>query len=135
VLVLAACAGPGLEGFETRDIRIGDQALTVAVADTPSLRQQGLRGVEALPEGLDGVLFVFEETRPAVFGMLDTLIPLDIWWFDEEGALVGLTEMRPCPAEPCPDYASPGSVARALETPAGEFAFPAGAKLSSGDNP
>lgn len=135
MLVLAACAGPDLEGFETRDTRIGDQTLTVAVADTPSSRQQGLRDVEALPEGVDGMLFVFEETRPAVFGMLDTLIPLDIWWFDEGGALVGHTEMTPCPAEPCPDYASPGSVAWALETPAGEFVFAAGAMLSSGDNP
>lgn len=133
--LLAACATPVLDDFETTKLRVGDQPLTVAVADNPELRQQGLRGVESLPGGLDGMLFVFEETRSATFGMLDTLLALDIWWFDADGRLVGSTEMQPCPEEPCTAFASPGPVRWALETPGGEFDFEPGARLSTVDSP
>lgn len=92
--------------------------LTVAVATTSEQRSQGLRGVSELPEGVDGMLFVFEEPQQATFGMRDTLIPLDIWWFDSGGRLLGSTRMEPCASEPCPSYGSPGPVVWALETPA-----------------
>lgn len=59
----------------------------------------------------------------ATFGMRDTLMPLDIWWFAADGTLLGSTEMTPCPADPCTAYGSPGEVAHALETPAGEVEF------------
>jgi uncharacterized protein len=125
-----ACATtPTLEGFEVIEIEVGGEALTVAVAETSTQRSQGLRGVEELPAGLDGMLFVFEETRSATFGMRDTLIPLDIWWFDEQGRLLGSTEMEPCATQDCPTYPSPGEVAWALETPMGQFDFLRGALL------
>jgi uncharacterized protein len=104
--------------------------LTVAVAETPDQRSQGLRDVEALPAGLDGMLFVFGEERSATFGMKDTLIPLDIWWFDGDGRLLGSTTMEPCPGSSCPSYPSPGEVSWALETPAGEWRFDADALLT-----
>ena len=126
---------PALDGFDTSQIRVGGQALSVAMADTPERRQQGLRSVESLPRGLEGMLFVFGESRPATFGMLDTLLPLDIWWFDADGRLVGATEMQPCPEEPCTAFASPGPVSWALETPLGAFDFEPGAQLSTVENP
>ena len=118
---LAACAqtAPALAGFETAEIEVGEETLTVALAASGEQRSQGLRGVEERPQGLDGMLFVFERARRATFGMRDTLIPLDIWWFDSNGELLGSTEMEPCPSDPCPNYGSPGEVAWALETPAG----------------
>lgn len=103
--------------------------MTVLVADTPSLREQGLRGVEALPDEVDGMLFMFEEPRPATFGMRDTLIPLDIWWFDAGGVLLGSARMEPCLSAPCPSYGSPGPISWALETPAGEIDLRAGDRL------
>ena len=109
---------------------MGGTTLTVAVAETSGQRSQGLREVESLPAGLDGMLFVFGEERSASFGMEDTLIPLDIWWFDEDGLLVGSTTMEPCSDGACPSYPSPGGVSWALETPAGEWRFAAGAELA-----
>ena len=133
--MLTACAASGIEGFDTAEIGIDDHELTVAVADTPALRQRGLRNIASLPDGVDGMLFVFEEPRPATFGMRDTRLPLDLWWFDAERALLGVTQMTPCPEEPCPHYASPGPVRWALETPAEDYRFDTGAVLSTGDNP
>jgi uncharacterized membrane protein (UPF0127 family) len=118
-----------LEGFETAEIEVGGRVLTVAVAETSAQRSQGLREVETLPPGIEGMLFVFGEARTATFGMRDTLIPLDIWWFDGDGRLLGSAEMSPCVAEPCAGYGSPGEVAWALETPAGEEDFAPGDSL------
>jgi uncharacterized protein len=119
----------GLEGFETAEIEVGEEPLTVALAQTSSQRSQGLRDVEELPDGLDGMLFVFEETREASFGMRDTLIPLDIWWFDAGGTLIGSTAMELCSSS-CPTYPSPGAVAWALETPQGQRQFGSGDALT-----
>lgn len=86
-------------------------------------------GVEELPPGIDGMLFVFDDERPRSFWMLNTLIPLDIWWFDAGGVLLGSTFMEPCTTDPCPSYPSPGPTKWALETAAGEFEFPSGSIL------
>ncbi len=86
-------------------------------------------GVESLPRGIDGMLFSYATPRPAAYHMLDTLIPLDIWWFDESGRLVGRDEMTPCPQEPCVSYGSPGPVSWVLETPAGVVELEPGDEL------
>lgn len=131
--MLAGCASAGsLDEFVTADVDVGDETLTVKVAETSEQRRQGLRAIEALPAGIDGMLFVFGEPVSTTFGMRDTLMPLDIWWFDEEGRLLGSAEMEPCPAEPCTDYGSPGEVAWALETRQGELELVPGDTLTVG---
>jgi uncharacterized membrane protein (UPF0127 family) len=130
-VVAVTCSPPaGLDGFETVEAEIGESALSVALAETTSQRTQGLRDVDDLPDALDGMLFVFEESRIASFGMRDTSIPLDIWWFDSEGRLIDSTKMEPCPGSPCPVYPSPGEVAWALETPMGQWEFAKGEVLT-----
>jgi hypothetical protein len=128
---VVACVAPTptLGGFDTAQIEVGEQRLTVTVAETTSQRSQGLRGVETLPEGIDGMLFAFGDPTTATFGMRDTLIPLEIWWFDGEGRILGSTRMEPCFATPCTGYASPGEIAWALETPSGEVHFAPGDTL------
>ncbi|MFZ0014731.1 MAG: DUF192 domain-containing protein [Acidimicrobiia bacterium] len=108
---------------------MGDAELTVAVADTGGERTQGLKGETALPAGIDGMLFVFEEPRVATFQMRTVGFPLDIWWFDADGALLGNAEMQTCPDGACTSYASPGAIMWALETPMGAVDFTPGATL------
>lgn len=127
---MACSSQPALDGFATTSIEVGERRLTVALAETPTQRSQGLRGVEALPGGIDGMLFAFGEPTLSTFGMRDTLIPLDIWWFDDQGRLLGSTRMEPCPSPPCTNYGSPGEIAWALETPAGSFEFVPGDTLT-----
>ena len=124
-LLLAACGSDdpvGLEGFDTVTITIDDQQLSVAVADTPALRSQGLMGVTDLG-GLDGMLFVFEEATDGGFWMKDTLIALDIAFFEAGGAFVDGFTMEPCAENPCPVYHPTGTYRYAVETPAGGLAF------------
>jgi len=125
-VLAGACASAeevsGLGEFSTTDITVGDRAMTVAVAGTPEEREQGLMGVTDL-EGLDGMLFVFPTDADTGFWMKDTLIPLDIAFFDVAGGFVDRFTMQPCTGDPCPTYEAAGSYRYALEAPAGTLAF------------
>ena len=101
------------------------------LADEPEERRRGLRGVEALPRGVAGLLFSWPSPTTATFTMEGALIPLDIWWFDGDGALIGSTRMDPCPGEACATHRSPGLIGWALEAPEGELDLSAGSALST----
>lgn len=124
---MTACSGvTTVEGvFPVQTVTVGGRDLEVAMASSAEQRSQGLRGVEEL-EGYEGMVFVFDPARAATFEMRDTLIPLDIWWFDAEGTLIGSTEMQPCAEALCVGYGSPGAIGWALETPLGEQEFSVG---------
>lgn len=107
-----------LIGWETTTITVGDARLLVAVADDPGERGQGLMGIEQLGE-IDGMLFVFPQEALGGFWMKDTLIPLDIAFFGDDGVLVDTLEMVPCTADPCHSYVPDEPFSWALETPAG----------------
>ncbi len=99
-------------------VEIGSSSLTVAIADTPELRSQGLRGVSDLG-GLDGMLFVFDDPAPVWFTMQDTLIPLDLVVVSTEGRVVSVIGMVPCESKPCPLYPTGFTAAYTVEVPAG----------------
>ncbi len=115
----------------TTTISVGDTELDVWLADDTTERQQGLRGVGALPGGIDGMLFGWDTPTDAVFVMEDTLIPLDLWFFDGDGIMVGSHQMTPCTTDPCPRYPAPGPVLWALETPAGVLVIEEGERIST----
>lgn len=103
-----------LAGLEPTLVTLDDQPLLVTVADTSELRRSGLMFVEDLGD-LDGMLFVFEADTSGGFWMKNTLLPLDIAFFDAEGRFVDGFAMEPCTADPCPTYVPSGSYRYALE--------------------
>lgn len=93
----------------------------VKLAETSADRRQGLMNVPELPDAI-GMLFVYSRERTGGFWMKDTLVPLDIAFFDAEEKLLTILEMEPCEESPCPVY-DPGVAYRyALEVRRGWFA-------------
>lgn len=113
---------------------MADTRISVLIADSPEERQNGLKGADTMPGGADGMLFVYDVPARVNYVMLDVPIPLDVWFFDPEGVLIGTAEMTPCAAEPCPLYPSPGEVSWVLETAGGAFRFAEGDLLTGAPN-
>jgi uncharacterized membrane protein (UPF0127 family) len=92
--------------------------LDVRIAETDRSRQEGLMGVTRLSDR-EGMAFLFAAPVSEPFWMLDTLIPLDIAFWDTKGKVVKILTMAPCRANPCPLY-SPGiDYTGSVETNAG----------------
>lgn len=128
---MAACsAQPAIDGFDSGEVAVGDAVLSVAVASTSSQRGQGLSGLDELPRGLDGMLFIWDAPSTTTFHMSGVGFPLDVWFFDGDGMLIGSTRMPTCPDGACTSFSTPGPVMWALETPAGDFSFAPGSRLT-----
>lgn len=104
--------------------------LSVVVADSTIERSQGLQDLGELPDGVDGMLFVFAEPTSTTFHMRNVQFPLDVWFFDSEGSLLGSARMETCLEGDCPSYGAPGLISWALETPADVYDFGPGSELS-----
>jgi len=106
---------------ETAPITVGDDELTVEIADDSSLRSRGLSYRDGLEPGT-GMLFVYPDEDVRSFWMRGMRFCLDIVWIND-GVVVGAAE-RVCPEPGVPDakltsYLSPEPVQYVLEVPAG----------------
>jgi hypothetical protein len=95
--------------------------LEVEIAEGPEASARGLMGVEHLSDA-QGMVFLPPEPSTVPFWMKDTLIPLDLAFWDREGRIFEIQQMQPCrvpedqPAESvCPRYIPSGSYSGALE--------------------
>jgi uncharacterized protein len=99
--------------------------LRVEIAETAPQRSYGLMERAELPADA-GMLFTYDELQPpnAGFWMFRTRIPLDIAYLGEDGEILTILQMDPCPSPApqwCPAY-EPGIAYRAaLEVNRGYF--------------
>jgi uncharacterized membrane protein (UPF0127 family) len=97
-----------------------DAVLYVDLADTAEEQQKGLMGVEMVPAD-EGMAFVFTDPSDTTFWMKDTLIPLSIAFVDDAGRVIGMRDMPPCEADPCPTYGIDQPYVLAIEANLGWF--------------
>lgn len=96
----------------------GKQFSTEFATDDAS-RERGLMNRMSLAAD-HSMLFIFVDDEPRAFWMKNTLIALDILYFDKERNLVSMQlNAQPCRADPCAIYPSDGSARYVLEVPAG----------------
>jgi uncharacterized membrane protein (UPF0127 family) len=94
-------------------------SLQLEIAKTQEERSKGLMFRETLNEG-HGMLFIFDTNQYLSFWMKNTLIPLDILFFNNAGKFVSRTSMEPCITSECPSYPSGGPATYAVEVPKGD---------------
>ena len=129
-LSIVSCAGttPAIGAFQTASVVLhgsqGPVDVEAQVADSPAKRERGLMGRTSLDVN-DGMIFLFDDVSDgpvtSEFWMKDTLIPLSVAFWDQQGRIVGIQDMVPCTKDPCPTYASPRPYTGALEVNMGFF--------------
>jgi uncharacterized membrane protein (UPF0127 family) len=100
-------------------VTLHDTRIAVELATDETSREHGLMGRHELAPD-HGMLFVFADAQPRWFWMRDTLIPLDILYFDGSRKLVSMQlDVPPCKADPCATYPSDKPARYVLELSAG----------------
>lgn len=89
LLLLSGCNEP-----ERISIQVGNINAKVEVAALPEIRRKGLMGRAHLGKD-EGMLLVFPREKLLQMWMLNTLIPLDVGFFDSRGLLLNMVTMEP----------------------------------------
>ena len=121
-----AAASVSADGFERGTATVTSPTgtkrvvLQVEIARTGAQREQGLMGRRSL-EAKAGMVFLYPQPHRGAFWMKDTLIPLDIAFYDGRGRILRILTMQPCRRDPCRLYDPNVAFRAALEVKAGSF--------------
>ena len=120
-LLFFTLAGAALAAMpaSTLNVTLHGKRFSAELATTDETRARGLMMRTELAAD-HSMLFVFPDTQPRWFWMKNTLIPLDILYFDDNRKLVSMQlDVPPCKADPCPSYPSDRPARYVLELDAG----------------
>lgn len=94
--------------------------LTVEIARTDAERGRGLMYRRSLAAKA-GMVFLYPFDHRGGYWMKNTLIPLDIAFYDARGKILRILTMQPCRRDPCRVYDPKVTYRGALEVNAGSF--------------
>ena len=94
LIFLYTTVQPTQIGKKSAEVKIGDNSITVEIADSPEKRSQGLSGRSSLPNN-QGMLFVFNEAGKYPFWMKDMKFPIDIIWINDGGVVAITSHANP----------------------------------------
>jgi uncharacterized protein len=121
-LIAGACLAAPARHAPPHALHLHGHTFQVELATNDAQRELGLMHRTSLPADR-GMLFVFPYDAPQSFWMKNTLIPLDMLFFDKDRKLVSLQlDVPPCKADPCPTYPSGKPATYVLELAAGTVA-------------
>ena len=126
LLLLSACH------TNQNRVSINDVTYWVELADDDNERAMGLMYRKKMSDN-EGMLFICPDSQMRAFWMKNTLIPLDILYFDDNKKLINISENTPpCKntSTRCPNYPSTKPAKYVLEINAG---LSAKHKFKSGD--
>ena len=115
-------------------VKLNDQKFVVELAESDETRAMGLMYREKMDDDA-GMLFIFSDEFRRAFWMKNTLIPLDILYFDGDRKLVSQSlNTPPCrnTTTRCPNYPSEKPAKYVLEINAGlsqKYGFKKGDQL------
>lgn len=120
LLLIACCSLRAQTPTATAtEIQLHGQRFSIELATDDAARAHGLMQRTSLAPD-HGMLFAFAASAPQAFWMKNTLIPLDILYFDDAKKLVSMQlDVPPCKADPCPIYPSNAPARYVLELAAG----------------
>lgn len=130
LLLLAACGSASAQHLfsipspEISHMVLGGHSFALEVARTPQQWQKGLSQRNTLLKN-QGMVFIFPTEQPLQFWMKDTLIPLDIIYFNSNGSFNAVHKNAPPCKLPkyttsyCPTYSSVGNAQYVVELKGG----------------
>ncbi len=100
--------------FKITNYQIENRSYKLLVADTPDLWERGLMNFRSLP-GVDGMIFLFPDSKPRTFWNKNTFMDLNLVWINEN-KVIGTVQLPSI--EKSKEYvyvASPGKADKVLE--------------------
>ncbi len=100
---------------------VGEAEFNTELAITPAEQRKGLMLRRSMQTN-EAMLFIYPTPRKVAFWMKNTLIPLDMLFFDDTGTLVEIKQnVPPCKTKRCPTYpAKAPNIKYVLEINAGQ---------------
>jgi uncharacterized membrane protein (UPF0127 family) len=126
LLASLACAQDARDAYaitpmSTSWVELHGHRYAVEIAQTSAQRERGLMFRDRM-ENSRGMLFIHDVQEPLAYWMKNTLIALDIFYFNSNRRLVSVSKRTPpCTlGDDCPPYPSDGPALYVLELNAGE---------------
>jgi len=123
ILLLQFC--PANRHPDRLTLRLQSGSLRIDVADSPERRLFALGGLDRFRTG-SGLLLVFDDGTPPRLWARALQVEADLLWLDETRQIVDRdVGVKPCPQEPCPEFAPDRGAVSVLVLPPGSAQEPA----------